>query len=586
MKEKTYVSTETETDIWIQYKNGLSFQQSMGFSYKFPEYERFKCGDQWPPVTERTKALPRPVFNIISMFVSNKKSSVLNNNMKMVFSSAETGDNTDEYEMPEIREKAVKGAEQYTSYAQNLWFELGQDSLNDSCVEDAATNGTGILHYYWDYSVKGGKITPYSGALRGETIDALNFFVSNPHEADVQKQDWVIISSRMSVNAAKEIAKANGAAENVIELIRPDEDTADEGYDTARLEQQGSKNITMLTKYYRKNGSVYYSRSTKNVVLVKDKCLTPISNVFTDNEIESETTVEPEYITLYPIAVFNWQKRKKCIFGHGEVEGIIPNQKAINFNIGMMLLSVQDTGWPKMLVKPGALRQPVTNLPGEIITDYYTSGDGVKYMQPPNFSYIAINLTDKIMDLSRSTSGVTEVTTGEQLGANMAASAIIALQNQAKLPIDNIQKRFYRTIKNVGRIWEQFFKTYYSMERSVVKKDVGDRPEAYLFRGTDYADVDFDLIIDVGASSTYSEALGQATLDKMYDKGDIDVDAYIELSPPNVMPFKESLRQIRQRQPQEVAAQVNSQNIQKSLMEGGDNFAVPDLQDGGGYQQQ
>lgn len=168
----------------------------------------------------------------------------------------------------------------------------------------------------------------------------------------------------------------------------------------------------------------------------------------------------------------------------------------------------------------------------------------------------------------------------------MAASAIIALQNQAKLPIDNIQKRFYRTIKNVGRIWEQFFKTYYSMERSVVKKEVGDSQEAYLFRGTDYADVDFDLIIDVGASSTYSEALGQATLDKMYDKGDIDVDAYIELSPPNVMPFKESLRRIRQRQPQEVAAQVNSQNIQKSLMEGGDNFAVPDLQDGGGYQQQ
>lgn len=562
MAKKKNVGNTCES-VWGEYENGLTFQKTMEFNTKFPEFERFKQGDQWPKATERTKALPRPVFNIVEMFVSNKKSNVLNQNIKMVFSSAETGvnSNIDELERNLINE----GAQMYTDYAYSLWNELDQDNLNDMCVEDAATNGTGFLHYFWDTSVKGGELAPYIGALRGETIDALNLFVSNPQECDIQKQQWVIISSRVELKVALEIAKNAGISKRKMELITPDEDTEAEGYDTALTEQNDSKKITILTKYYRKDdGLVYFVKVVKGCVIQGETCLTParydttlieetepVQEGFVEGEnFEVEVTndvPEPNFrgITRYPIAVFNWQRRKKCLWGYGEVEGIIPNQKAINFNVGMMLLSVQDNSWPKLIVKPGALRQSVTNMPGEILTDHYTSGDGVKYMQPPNFNYMAISLVDKVLDLSRSTSGVTEVATGEQLGANMAASAIIALQNQAKVPIDNIQRRFYRTIKDVGRIWEEFFKTYYSLPRLVTVDEVDGTQRAKEFVGTDYTNVEFKLKIDVGASSTYSESLGMATLDKMYDKGDITVDDYIELAPSNVMPFKETLKKRR-----------------------------------------
>ena len=67
-----------ETKMWRDYQDGLIYQRSMGFSEKFPEFERFKQGDQWPQATERTKSLPRPVFNIVKLFISNKKSNVLN----------------------------------------------------------------------------------------------------------------------------------------------------------------------------------------------------------------------------------------------------------------------------------------------------------------------------------------------------------------------------------------------------------------------------------------------------------------------------------------------------------------------------
>lgn len=553
-----------ETKIWQEYQAGLRFQRSMGFSEKFPEYERFKEGEQWPSVTERTRALPRPVFNIVKLFVSNKKANVLSQNIKMIYTPAETGTNPTGED--EITEHAIKGATDYTDYASWLWYDLNQDTLNDKVVDDAATTGTGIFHYYWDSSIKGGEEAPYIGALRGENIDPLNFFVANPQESNVQKQEWVIISSRDTVKNVREFAKENGVEKKYMELILPDTDISAEGYDTARLEQDGTEKITVLTKYYKKDGQVRFSKATRAVMLAEDKSLTP--TIISEEEIKEkllrgeELERLPNPIDLYPIAVFNWQSRKKCIFGTGEVDGIIPNQKAINFNIAMMLLSVQDNAWPKLLVKPGALRKTVTNMPGEILTDYYTSGDGVKYMQPPNFNYMAVNLVDKVMELSRTTSGVTEVATGETLGANMAASAIVALQNQAKVPIDNIQKRFYRCIKEVGKIWEQFFKTYYNTGRSMITQRVGGGQDARTFTGTDYSHVEFNLKIDVGASSIYSEALALSTLDKLFDTGNISIDEYIELVPDTVMPFKNTLKKMREAKTLQQGEETSFGNMQ------------------------
>lgn len=549
---------------WRQYEEGLNFQRKQGFNTAFPEYERFKQGEQWPSPTQRTKSLPRPVFNIVRMFVNSKKSSVLNQNIKILYTPVSVSPKESDFQGSALfgnsqgfnqlsqelsqeaafNESAVQGASDYTDFAQNLWGELDQDTLNDLMVEDAATDGTGILHYYWDSSIKGGSQAPYVGSLRGEIIDPLNIFFANPQEINVQKQSWIIISSRQEVSQVKKFAKSLGLKNTDIELIRGDDDTSALGYDTAKREQEENSKITVLTKYFKgKDGEVYYSKSTRDVLLIEKESLTPkIEKGEDDFDIEEETAP----ITLYPIVVFNWQNRKKCIFGVGEVEGLIPNQKAINFNIAMMLLSVQDNAWPKIIAKPGALRQKITNTPGEILTDYFSGGDGVKYMQPPNFNYMAVNLVDKVMDLSRTTSGVTEVSTGEQIGSNMAASAIIALQNQAKVPIDNIQKRFYRSIKEVGKIWEQFFKTYFNMPRTITTEDTSGNNVTRTFTGDKYKDVEFKLKIDVGPSSSYSEALAMSTLDKMYDKGDINVDQYIELAPENVMPFKEKLKKLRE----------------------------------------
>ena len=77
-----------ETSAWQDYQNGLAWQRSMGFEEKFPLYVRFKEGDQWPPATRRTKNLPRPVFNMVEMFIRTKRATILDSPITMHCSPA------------------------------------------------------------------------------------------------------------------------------------------------------------------------------------------------------------------------------------------------------------------------------------------------------------------------------------------------------------------------------------------------------------------------------------------------------------------------------------------------------------------
>lgn len=540
-----------ETKLWERYQAGLSYQREMGFTDQFPEYIRFKEDDQWPTPTKATRHLPRPVFNLVEFFIRTKRANILNQTIKMVFSPAQGLQG----------EAEEAGAKAYSDYAATLWKELGQDELNEDFVDDAATLGTGFLHYYWDADVEGGSRMPYKGALRGEVIDPLSISFGNPQESDLQKQPYILIASRCTVNAVKELARAQGLPPETIELICPDDERPDQ-YDAARREIRGEEKCTLLTLYYRVEGAVYFDRGTRSALLIEGRPLTPGTRDTGGEEGQEppepdlflqETAPAPR-ITRYPLVAMSWRKRKYSIFGIGEAQGMIPTQKAVNWLMGMNVLSAQDTAWPKLLVKENALRQEITNQPGEIIRDCSATGDGIKYMQPPNFSGFAVNLVDKIVEMLRQVSGVTEVASGEPFTATMAASAIIALQNQAKQPIENIQRRFYRAMEEVGRIWEQFFKTYYDLARPMAVETPLGKEESGIFTGTDYAGVEFALEIDVGAGSEYSEALAQATLDKLYDKGDITLDTYIELAPKAVMPFKEQLKRILEQERQNAAS--------------------------------
>ncbi|MBQ9081937.1 MAG: hypothetical protein IJY28_00370, partial [Clostridia bacterium] len=257
----------TETELWQQYENGLEYQRSMGFRTNFPMYIRFKEGEQWAAPTARTRNLPRPVFNIVEMFIRHKRAAVLNQSVALSYAAEEDGSGD--------AGMAVQGARDLTDYAQQLWEHLDQDGLNREMMDDAATLGSGILHYYYDTEVIGDGRMPFVGEIRGENIDPLNIFFGDPQQREVQKQPYIIIASRRRVREVQEMARHAGLPERVCRAIGRDEAAMDEAYDAARIEVRDEDKCTVLTRYYRINGQVYFDRATRTADLVRRQSLTP-----------------------------------------------------------------------------------------------------------------------------------------------------------------------------------------------------------------------------------------------------------------------------------------------------------------------
>lgn len=521
--------------IWEEYQKGVKYQRDMGFVDDFPKYVDFKEGNQWAKATENTKNLPRPVFNITEMFITRKRSSIANQPVQMTFKPMVTTEND---------ETVLQGAKDYTDFAKILWEDLEQDELNNDFVDDALTVGTGILHYFFDNEIAGQNDgVLYQGALRGEVLDPLNVFFANPMEKKVEKQKHIIIQTRPTVEEVKKLAKANKVNKELMNLIQPDNNESGE-YTEEKTVENNSELITLLTKYYKKeNGEVYYTKTTKNVVVVPERRLSPT---------ESETA-----ITMYPIVVLSGIKRKKSVYGISVAKDIITINKLYNQLKAMQALNGIQCGNPTMLVKKNALRQKVTNEGGQILVDYYQGGgDGIKYMQPPQFTNIFSQVSAEIFEMARTTTGVTDVSTGEAMGANMAASAIIALQNTAKTPVKELQTRYYNALKKVGEIWCQFFKTYYDMTRKISVENEQGEMSTRMFRGSDYRNIDFKIKIEIGVTSE-NESLSLSMLDAMRARGDITKEQYLDLAPESAVPFKRELKTMWEKQ--------NKQDLLKAL---------------------
>ena len=456
---------------------------------------------------------------MIEMIESHKVASVMSEQIKMVFSPQEKEDN----ETVSAADQEITLSELFSGYSDATWERIKQDELNEEGLDICANTGTAIWHYYWDGEAKGGNRVSWIGEMEGEVLDPINVFFGNPQQRRVQKQPYIIISSREMLDSVKSYAKANDVSEAMLAMITPDNETQDQGYDRAKKELTDGSKVTVLTKYWRKGGTVWFCKTASGVVI----------------KPETDTGMR-----LYPLAVMQWKRRKKSIHGVSETEGIIPNQKAINQLVAAQILSVQLTGWPKLIYKHSAIDpSKITNSPGEMIEDRSPSGsgDGIKYLTPGNISSSAPALVEAILAYTRQMTGASDAATGNAPSADLNATAIMLLQKAAAIPIESIKRRFYRLIEDIGRIWEEFWKVKYNIPRQIQLKDDDGEEFATMFNGADYKDVQMNLKIDVGPSSTYSESLMMAGLDSALERGDITYEQYLKYIPKTVAPYKDRL---------------------------------------------
>lgn len=571
-EEVKSASTEV-TSLWQDYQNGLAYQATSGLSKNLPTFVDFYEGKQWAKPTKNTKNLPRPVVNIVKMICRNKKSSILATPVKIIYKA----------------EDDMADVEKFNNFAAYIQKEIGQESLDKQAINDGVIKGSYFYHYYWDSEAKG-KDGIKEGGLRCEIIDPLSIFFSNPTELDEQKQKWILIASREDLESVR--AKCDEDVDP--ETIASDESENKYGV----IEQEGNKLCTVLTRYFRQDGEVYCEKATRTVVINKPFPLAPDleaaakelgleedapNNSLPDNGEEEPLTHDGVRASLYPIVVGNYERREKSIYGLGEVEGIIPNQKSINFNLAMSLLNAQEVAWGKYIVHPNALQgQVINNEPGQVLTDYSLTGTGIKKMTEQAMQSQPLQLIDTITQLTRVVTGSSEVMTGETLGASMSGAAIAQLQSQAQQPIEELRDAFWLVKEKQGKVLAQFFKLYYaekefSYEETLPKFDENGQPVldeqgnqqeeevqvSDTFNSTDYASTDFEVVVETTAGTKASAAGDINALDVLLTKGAISIKTYLKAYPKDALSNRtEILKGIEEDEKNQVA--ILTQQLQEA----------------------
>ena len=609
-----------QTEAWRLYQLGVQYnQQLIPNQYDLVQTNiEFFTGNQWRGLSNSSAmaALPKPVFNIIkrigSLFVASLTSTSSKVTFEPLANKQEGEDDT----------AAIKAAQMATSEVDNLFDKLKMDYRVRDALFDGAQTGDYCAHFYWDANAKpyGGAYGAYRGEICMELVDGLNVMFGNPSTPFVEKQPYILIVGRDTVENLRAEYKQHHQDKIAEDLIRPDLDyeyQAGTGGHT-ELGDNDKTGKTLFVYYYTKktheekvlnpdgtpqmepvlgkdgqpviekgkNGLPLYNSDGTPVYKMK-----PVTEMVTTVHVSKHTKYVDIFdevdtgLTYYPIAWGNWEKQKNQYHGRALVTGIIPNQIYINSMFALIMRHQQMLGFPKTLYDANVIGQ-WNNAVGQAIAVYDLPPDkrmndlyGV--IQPADMSTQIMRCIEMAMQYTKECLGATDAQLGNLRADN--TSAIIALQSSSQVPLENPQANKYEWVEDIGRILLDMMGTYYGKRPVVLHEEkqskgvdptTGMPTDVYqknnVIEMYDFSQLKhlwLNVRADVGASTYWSRIAVVQTLDNLKQAGVLDVLDYLERMPDEYVPRKDELVAKLRQQMQE--PQMPPEMMQGMPTEGG-----------------
>lgn len=486
---------------WEQYEAGKEYKRRIGLYERVRQNERFYRGEQWQ--YGEGKNLPHPVFNIVYRVINYLTCSVASANISLRF--------TDE-NLPFVQDSSnaaliQRGVEVLTQNTAYRWKKDGMDRKMLKMLTDAAITGDGVLYCYWDSSVKSPQ--QFEGDIVTDLIDNVNVFPSDVNKADIQSQDYIILAGRAPVGRLCDEARAYGTPESEILKIVSDEEYSMQSGDMAKYELRGEDEAktTYIIKFWREDGKVVFEKSTRDCVIRRGK---------TD-------------CRLYPIAYFNWTPVKNSFHGASPITALIPNQKFINRAYAMVMKHMTDTAFSKIVYDKSKIPE-WSNEVGEAIAAFGGGNiaDSVSVVGVGELQSGYMELIDSAVALTKELMGATDSALGN-LEANNT-SAILALQETSRIPLEQIRSAYYRMIEDLANIWADMMCAYYPSDRLLPCYSRGEiRAEKVEFQI-----IKNDILCaeaQISEMKRYSASGVQNLLDKLLDGGYISASEYVRRLP-------------------------------------------------------
>lgn len=598
------------TQAWKLYEDGREYNNRLvPNQYNVVNTNtEFFIGNQWInlPETPAMRGLPKPTFNILKRVASLFIASLTSSGVALRFEPLAYYDGSNVTD-PDHDAALFANAE-----VNNLLEKFKMDYRLRDALFDGAITGDYCAHFWYDPDAMpyGGAFGAHRGEIQMELVDGINVMFGNPNDRRVETQPYILIVGRDTVEHLRweaerfqknkklyKSGKANTSKPDTMESeFQPDQENQDftgVGGRTEIISDDNGKALYVLlyTKTSQEvdklddEGNPVYEDvlDDKGEPVYEDGVLDAFGEPVPKREVVRviETTVHVTKatrtaiiyedvdtgLTRYPIAWGNWEKQKNQYHGRALVTGLIPNQIFINQMFATAMRHLQLMAFPKTVYNADLISSWTNEVGQAIGVRGLQPGQAISQvaynLQPAEMSNQIFTLIDKAMAYTKECLGATDAQMGNVKPDN--TSALMVLQTNAEVPLENIRSGVYEWIEDMGGILLDFMGTYYGTRPVVVDQEFEEfitgpdgtpqidpqtgqmmtqkivRKVLKEFDFSQFKHLWLNLRVDVGATTYFSEIAMTQTLDNLRADGTLDVIQYLERIPDKLIPKKQEL---------------------------------------------
>lgn len=412
-----------ETEVWQLYQRGKSYLYMMNVYSDTDKNHRMYNGNQWEGL--KIKSIEPVQLNFIKPVVKYKVAVINQNLWGIVY-------NPDNFE-EDFRDTASQLCKLLNLKVANIWEKDRMDIKIRKISKEAAINDEAPMYLRYDNDKK----MPVS-----EKISKNDIYYGDENNSEIQTQPYILIRQRKSVIEARNLAASEGVQKEELEKIIGDNQTWEEAGEQAKYEVDDK--VTIITKFYKNNGKVYYTMATRYLDIIKD---------------------ENSGLTRYPIAHMLWEDKEGSARGEGEVRNLIANQIEVNKTLMRRALVAKQTAYPQKIVNVDAIENPsAVDTVGGTIKVKGKQVEDVKKMfavtQPMQMSSDVELLQNDLIKTTRELAGAGDITTGAVNPETASGKAILAVQNASQQPLVEQMASLKDFIEQIALIWLDMIITY------------------------------------------------------------------------------------------------------------------------------
>lgn len=512
-----------QTEIWRKYEKCKEYTDKKRIVTRAERNWNFYIGDQWHGLKTGGQELPKQ--NFIKPIVQYKVSVVAQNAMTAMYSDME------------MRSELNAVYEALNKFWAQCWEKAKMDDVGWKLLKSAAIQGDAYV--YW---ADGDTLSP------PQILPNTSIFLSDENVDNIQEQKYIIVAERWDLESVKRVAKENGVPAEEIARIEPDNNTENQVYNKTEVEDK----VTVLL-YMEKDqeGIVKTGRATEACVI---EPLDPKVRRNGNDEVLGR-------LEVYPIIPYVWEATPNSARGIGEVEQLIPNQLELNKTIARRSVAVQMGAYPRLAYDANAIENPEDlDRVGAAIAvqggNAQSINQMIAYLNPANISSDSAKLAEDLLQITKDLAGASDYALGNINPEQASGTAIIAVRDQAQVPLNEQVARYKQWVEDVSLLWMDLWIVYNEGGISFIYTDEEGNETPITITQDQLRELKPLVRIDVSPDNQWTKLAEQKSLDSMFQLDKITLEEYAEMTPANSsVPKQKLLDVIRKRKQAEQMAQ-------------------------------